>query len=63
MSVDNIACFLSHRARGYSMNKIVNMFSNNSLSNDEKVFTFVSNHFRLSKATGKQSSRKLVNKR
>ena len=56
--------YLSHRARRYSLNKIVNMFANDTLSNDTKVFEFVSNHFNmLAKVHNKklnQSSRKHV---
>ena len=54
--------YLSHRARGHNLNKIVNMFDNDSAPNDNRVFKFVSNHFRvLSKVPGEkinQSSKK-----
>ena len=56
--------FKSYRARRYSLNKIVNMFANDTLSNDTKVFEFVSNHFNiLAKVHNKklnQSSRKRI---
>lgn len=56
--------YLSYRTRGHSMNKIVNMFDNNTMSNDNKVFSFVNRHFNiLPKALDKkhnQSSKKLV---
>lgn len=58
--------YLSHRARGHSMSKIVNMFSNNTMSNDSKVFKFVSKHFKISPTLfhveHHQSSKKAVAK-
>ena len=33
--------FIAHRARGYSMSKIVNTFGSDKIKNDNKVFTFV----------------------
>ena len=39
---------LSYKACGYSMNKIVNMFGENTMSNDNKVFTFINQHFDIS---------------
>ena len=33
--------YLSHRARGYSMNKIVQLFNDNTMLNDAKVSHFV----------------------
>ena len=39
--------YLSHRARGYSMNKIVQLFNDNTMLNDAKVSRFVNTHFRL----------------
>ena len=39
--------YLSHRVRGYSMNKIVNMFDGNTVENDNKVSSFVSRHFHI----------------
>ena len=39
--------YLSHRARGHSMNKIVQLFSNDTMLNDVKVSRFVKNHFRI----------------
>ena len=39
--------YLSHRARGVSMKKIVQMFSNDTMLNDQKVFRFVQTHFRI----------------
>ena len=30
------------------MNKIVNMFGENTMSNDNKVFTFINQHFNIS---------------
>ena len=56
--------YLSHRARGHSMNKIVHLFDNNTMSNDNKVFTFVNKHFNiLPNVLDKrynQSSKKLI---
>ena len=56
--------YLSHRARGHSMNNIVHLFDNNTMSNDNKVFTFVNKHFNiLPNVLNKrynQSSKKLV---
>jgi hypothetical protein len=56
--------YLSHRARGHSMNKIVQLFDNNTMSNDYKVITFVNKHFNiLPNVLDKrynQSSKKLV---
>ena len=40
--------YLSHRARGYSMNKIVQLFDDNTMLNDAKVSHFVKTHFRVS---------------
>ena len=40
--------YLSHRAHGYSMNKIVQLFSDNTMLNDAKVSHFVNTHFRVS---------------
>jgi hypothetical protein len=46
--------YLSHRARRHSMNKIVHMFDNNTLSNDYQAFTIANTHFNiLSKVLGK----------
>ena len=39
--------FLSHKARGYSMNKIVQLFGNDTVLNDSKVLWFVKTHFRI----------------
>ena len=39
--------FLSHRARRYSMNKIVQLFGNDTVLNDSKVLWFVKTHFRV----------------
>jgi hypothetical protein len=39
--------YLSHRARGQSMNTIVQLFDNNTMLNDAKVFQFVKNHFKV----------------
>ncbi len=39
--------YLSHKARGYSMNKIVQLFSNNTTLNDTKVSHFVKTHFKI----------------
>ena len=39
--------FLSHRARGYSMNKIVQLFGKDTVLNDSKVLWFVKTHFRV----------------
>ena len=47
--------YLTHKARGYSMNRIVNMFGNNTMDNDNKVFNFVNQHFKiLPKSLGNQ---------
>ena len=43
--------YLSHRARGVSMKKIVQMFSNDSELNDKKVFRFVQAHFTFKQPT------------
>ena len=40
--------FLSHRARGYSMSKILQLFDDNTMLNDAKVSHFVKTHFRVS---------------
>ena len=37
--------YLYHRSRGYSMNKIVNLFSNNTELNDCNVACYVKKHF------------------
>ena len=54
----------SHRARGYSMNKIVQLFNDNIMMNDAKVSRFVNTHFRLmlthSNVNLNQFSKKLV---
>lgn len=39
--------YLSHRARGQSINKIVQLFSNDTMLNDMKVSQFVKNHFKV----------------
>ena len=39
--------YLSHRARGHSMNKIVQFFSKDTMSNDVKVSQFVKNNFKV----------------
>jgi hypothetical protein len=39
--------YLSHRARGQSMNTIVQLFDNNTMLNDTNVFQFVKNHFKV----------------
>ena len=39
--------FLSHKARGYSMNKIVQLFGKDTVLNDSKALWFVKNHFRV----------------
>ena len=58
--------YLSHRARGHSMNKIVQLFSNDTMLNDVKVSQFVKKHFivALSKpnVNSIQSSKKLIQK-
>ena len=58
--------FLSHRARGYSMNKIVQLFDDNTMLNDAKVSHFVKSHFRVSVKHPNlnfiQFSKKLFNK-
>ena len=40
--------FLNHRARGYSMNKIVQLLDDNTMLNYAKVSHFVKTHFRVS---------------
>ena len=39
--------YLSHRARGQSMKKIVQLFGNDTVLNDSKVLWFVKTHFRV----------------
>ena len=39
--------YLYHRSRGYSMRKIVNMFSSNTTINDCKVSCYVKKHFNV----------------
>jgi hypothetical protein len=39
--------YLSHRALGYSMNQIVQLFNDNTMLNDAKVSRFVQNHFKV----------------
>ncbi len=39
--------YLSHKARGYSMNKIAQLFSNSTMLNDTKVSHFVKTHFKI----------------
>ena len=39
--------YLYHRSRGYSMSKIVNMFSSNTMINDCKVSCYVKKHFNV----------------
>ena len=39
--------YLYHRSRGYSMSKIVNMFSSNTTINDCKVSCYVKKHFNV----------------
>ena len=41
--------YLSHRARDLSMNKIVQLFTNNTMLNDAKVSQFVKRHFKVLK--------------
>lgn len=38
--------YLMHRARGVSMNSIVNLFGSNKLWNDESVYFFISKYLR-----------------
>ena len=40
--------YLSHRARGHSMNKVVQLFNDNTMLNNAKVSHFVKTHFRVS---------------
>ena len=53
--------YLSHRARGQSMKKIVQLFGNNTEQNDSKVAWFVKTHFRvmLNQLNGGQCCKKL----
>lgn len=47
--------YLHHRAQGQSMSKIVKVFENDTMSNDNKVFNFVNRHFNfLPKGLSKQ---------
>ena len=39
--------YLSHRARGYSMSKIAQLFNDNTMLNDAKVSQFVKNRFKV----------------
>ena len=39
--------YLSHRARGFSLNRIVHLFNSNTISNDTKVSIFVKRHFKI----------------
>ena len=39
--------YLYHKSRGYSMSKIVNMFTNNTRLNDCKVACYVKEHFNV----------------
>ena len=43
--------YLSHRVRGHSMNKMVQLFTNNTLLNDTKVSQFVTNNFNVKDST------------
>ena len=58
--------YLSHRARGHSMNKIVQLFSNDTMLNDVKVSRFVKTHFKLAlpkpNVNSIQSSKKRIHK-
>ena len=56
--------YLSHRARGHSMNQIVQLFTANTVLNDAKVSKFVTQHFKViaKRSSVNQSSKKLVNK-
>jgi len=37
--------YLMHRSRGVSMNSVVNLFSNDKILNDEKVYGFIAKYF------------------
>jgi len=56
--------YLSHRARGQGMNKIVQLFNKDTMLNDVKVSQFVKKHFRVmpkkSTANFNQSSKKMI---
>jgi hypothetical protein len=39
--------YLSHRARGFSLSRIVHLFNSDTISNDAKVSTFVKRHFKV----------------
>ncbi len=39
--------YLSHRVRGYSMSKIVQLFNDNTMLNEVKVSQFVKNRFKV----------------
>ena len=57
--------YLSHRARGHSMNKIVQLFDNDTLLNDAKVAQFVKSHFKVKQPNVvglHQCSKKLIEK-
>ena len=46
--VDNTVFFyLYHKSRGYSMSKIVNMFTDSTTINDCNVACYVKNHFNV----------------
>ena len=56
--------YVAHRARGYSMKKIVQLFGNDTVLNDSKVLWFVKAHYRAAlkqPATGPvQCCKKLI---
>ena len=56
--------YLSHRARGQGMNKIVQLFNKDTMLNDVKVSQFVKKHFRvISKPSNdnfNQASKKMI---
>lgn len=55
--------YLSHRARGHSMNKIVQLFTNDTMLNDTNVARFVKSHFNFKKpnVVGLYQSCKILN--
>ena len=39
--------YLAHRARGTSMNKIAQLFKNDTMLDDTKVVQFIKSHFKI----------------
>jgi hypothetical protein len=54
--------YLSHRARGFSLSRIVHLFNSDTISNDAKVSQFVKRHFKVMpkrSSVNNQSSKKM----